>query len=886
MNRATRNLGVMASRAMLGLLLYVGAASGGSLGIDVEEIGSDRQEAERLAIEYALNEVMPRYLENVTYNDEVQAFFGRKLDAIERRKYRPLLKRFRPSVDAAGSGGYLLEGRMLLETRVLEKWASECMRSDACRPETAADCPTERLSSRFSFYIVPIDVTETELTASERETRKQFMNTLSSKLGDAGFDIKRSAQKAQAEFMIRLVDSRFEQQAEIKTMSFTVEILDNGDESFVASADGTASGAILVSDLELTKDLLQRASDRTVAQIRQQAIDWADLEVVYYADAAMNRNAARATLEDRLIALFGVPIKEQDAFVSAIDLRIVDDGPHSVYSVEIPHDQCMPYENVLKTGLRDIAVGTMGLIDLREKVQKAGRKISFYDVADCPEVFCADDPLPWEADIEAMIVAGRLDNPPGINQNVVDTLRHLRDEPGNAGRVAKVGQRVVDTFLDQHRDAVSKEQYPLAGRYLDRAENAMKAAGIDDAARVADARAALARLVAVPALPTPVQAPPASSPPPSIVASGAPLLVFPEIEARLRSFVAVAREKKGLLGVVADRDGIASVTVNGQDLEFDPATASNRDYIDLPGADIWQFSLPTDADGTLTVVVRDRAGQATERRLQVDDGQARIATGAGWKDGQVVLEKGGRWALLIANQAYTKGWSPLETPHADVTALKSVLVGRYGFPESQVIVIKDATTKEMTDALYDIHGKVGDRDSLIIYYAGHGHQDQGFGGKGFWIPVDGLSPAATTQPPQSSWLPNSLVHDITKASRARHVLLISDSCYSGTFRSRGFDPVPYAANLDFFYDIAGRKSRRAITSGDLEPVSDGGGHGKSVFAHHLVEVLRGSDRAVNAEQLFQDVQRSVSSAARQTPQYFRLQASGDAGGDFVFVPRG
>jgi hypothetical protein len=177
-------------------------------------------------------------------------------------------------------------------------------------------------------------------------------------------------------------------------------------------------------------------------------------------------------------------------------------------------------------------------------------------------------------------------------------------------------------------------------------------------------------------------------------------------------------------------------------------------------------------------------------------------------------------------------------------------------------------------------------DSLLIYYAGHGFQDKGFGGKGFWIPVDGISPLATEKSPRTSWLPNSRVHDVLHASRAKHILLISDSCYSGTFKTRSIGaPAGFAANVQFFYTLTGKESRRAITSGDMEPVADGGAEGHSIFAYHLIRQLQQSPGAVNGERLFQQIRGPVEDNSQQHPQYFIIQGAGDEGGDFVFIPR-
>ena len=64
-------------------------------------------------------------------------------------------------------------------------------------------------------------------------------------------------------------------------------------------------------------------------------------------------------------------------------------------------------------------------------------------------------------------------------------------------------------------------------------------------------------------------------------------------------------------------------------------------------------------------------------------------------------------------------------------------------------------------------------DNLLIYYAGHGELDNDEE-RGYWLPID----ADTTK--RSKWINNSYILDNIKATKAKHVLLISDSCFSGS----------------------------------------------------------------------------------------------------------
>lgn len=481
------------------------AAKAASIGVDVEVVAPTRAKAERQAIEDAINEVLPRYLGDVALNEEVQAFFSRKLDAIAGRNYRPLQKSWRPTVDAKGKSGYLLEGRMRLEAAVLKNWADECTKSKACQ----RGCDTIRVAARRSIYVIPVDVSE-DLSPTEMMTRKRFMHALEQELLKSKFEIKRSGQQNQADFLIQLAESRYDQHAEIRTIGFTVEIKDRADGSLIGTADGTAAGAFLVSTDEVNKRLLRVAAEKTTAEVRRVLTVWDDLKFEFYAANVMNREAVRGRLQEEMLKLFEMPVSKRDEFASAIDMRIFDDGDFSVYSINIPNDYCPPPQNVLKEELRRIGVEVMGLVDIRDTVQNAGRKISLYDQGNCPPLFCQPVPDPWEASVEALVRAGKLDSPTGIGNNAVDTLRHaLRQPASNKDAVADAAIRVARIFVDQHRGAIAgteahagrdpepihPEQYLLAGRYLDRAEGALRAGGVEDRSFVDEARAALARRV-------------------------------------------------------------------------------------------------------------------------------------------------------------------------------------------------------------------------------------------------------------------------------------------------------------------------------------------------------------------------------------------------------
>jgi len=242
------------------------------------------------------------------------------------------------------------------------------------------------------------------------------------------------------------------------------------------------------------------------------------------------------------------------------------------------------------------------------------------------------------------------------------------------------------------------------------------------------------------------------------------------------------------------------------------------------------------------------------------------------------LELGRYHALIISNQNY-KQLSALRTPHGDADALASLLRKDYGF---KVTALRDSNRASTLDALDRMVEKLTPNDNLLIFYAGHGHLDPATG-EGYWLPVT-ASPRR-----RSEWISNGDISDTLRATAAKHVLVISDSCFSGTLSrniSAGLNVGSDKRN--YYKKLASRVSRTALSSGGLEPVDDGGNGGHSVFAGALISALqRNNEPLLEAESLYGQIKRPVAlnSSATQKPQYADVRATGHDEGDFLFFKR-
>jgi len=234
------------------------------------------------------------------------------------------------------------------------------------------------------------------------------------------------------------------------------------------------------------------------------------------------------------------------------------------------------------------------------------------------------------------------------------------------------------------------------------------------------------------------------------------------------------------------------------------------------------------------------------------------------------IEFGNYHALVIGTDEY-KHLPKLETAVRDAKAVAQVLEKDYGF---KVRLLVNPDRLGIIDAFDEYRESLGGKDNLLIYYAGHGWLDED-ADRGYWLPADAQSNR------RGRWVSNATITDTLKTLLAKHVMVVADSCYSGTLTR--------SANIglrsgDQYKWMAKKWARVAMVSGGLEPVSDKGG-GHSPFAKAFLDVLRGNDSILDGTELFTKMRRPVMILANQTPEYSDVRNAGHDGGDFLFVKK-
>jgi len=240
------------------------------------------------------------------------------------------------------------------------------------------------------------------------------------------------------------------------------------------------------------------------------------------------------------------------------------------------------------------------------------------------------------------------------------------------------------------------------------------------------------------------------------------------------------------------------------------------------------------------------------------------------------------WLYVIGIGAY-KNVQRLETPVVDAKSVRDLLIEKYQFDRAHLMERYDgaATRENILNDLYELAGKMGQDDSLLIYYAGHGIEDKRLN-QGYWLPVDGKSGNIV------GMISNADIRTALAGIPARHIWLVSDSCFSETLLADR--AVPDLIDDRYYRKKYKLPSRMILTSGGKEPVADRSGcrdcRGHSVFACYFLKSLRGSAQPyLTPNEVFIAVGRNVSINSDQTPVLGTLRQAGDEGGEFVLVAR-
>jgi hypothetical protein len=253
--------------------------------------------------------------------------------------------------------------------------------------------------------------------------------------------------------------------------------------------------------------------------------------------------------------------------------------------------------------------------------------------------------------------------------------------------------------------------------------------------------------------------------------------------------------------------------------------------------------------------------------------------GLGVAEAEQAMEIGDYYALIIGIDDYSGTWDPLRNAVNDAKTLEATLKESYKFDHFQSLYNNEATRINILKEMDWLRANATEHDNVLIYYSGHGQYDEMMN-KGFWVPVDAHSDFT------GEMISNNDIQAYLTGIKSKHTLLISDACFSGDIFRGSVSSVPFEENDRYYRKIHGLTSRKAITSGGIEPVMDGGGNGHSVFAYYLLQQLTSNNkRFFDATELYGGIKIPVTNNSEQRPEFQPIKNTGDEGGQFVFIKK-
>ena len=240
------------------------------------------------------------------------------------------------------------------------------------------------------------------------------------------------------------------------------------------------------------------------------------------------------------------------------------------------------------------------------------------------------------------------------------------------------------------------------------------------------------------------------------------------------------------------------------------------------------------------------------------------------------IPNGKTYLFFIAIDEYRNGITQLSNAVRDAKAVAECLMKNYelGEPDLNLLINGNATQAAIANAFENYLNLVTEDDNLILYFSGHGSYYPKTK-RGYWLTAESKSGD------KSSFYSNSEVIDFIAALKVKHFFGIVDACFSGAFFiDRNASPL-----LSRRYRIP---SRWLLTSGRLEPVSDGSLGDHSPFAKVLLTQLKYQEKPyLWGSELCNNVLDAFTyKKEKQLPRGQPLQDMEHQGGDFAFVRKG
>jgi len=232
-------------------------------------------------------------------------------------------------------------------------------------------------------------------------------------------------------------------------------------------------------------------------------------------------------------------------------------------------------------------------------------------------------------------------------------------------------------------------------------------------------------------------------------------------------------------------------------------------------------------------------------------------------------KRGRQWAVLIGIEKYHRA-PRLRYTLNDVVQLAKTLQQHGGVKKGDILSLTEAATNprfqplrtSLMTELPDFLAKPGPEDELIVYFSGHGFQDDE--GKLYLAPID-----CDPQNAAATGVPVQWVREQIAGCKAKLKLLILDACHAGS--EKGDDDgtgVPAGDLAEPFRDLTGVVTLASSKANEKSQLWDDKEH--SLFTYWLIQAIKGhadagrngGDSQIQFSELYNYVHANVTNTAK------------------------
>ena len=235
------------------------------------------------------------------------------------------------------------------------------------------------------------------------------------------------------------------------------------------------------------------------------------------------------------------------------------------------------------------------------------------------------------------------------------------------------------------------------------------------------------------------------------------------------------------------------------------------------------------------------------------------------------------YALIFATDKYDH-WDDLVNPVNDAHSIATELESRYGF---ETEIVENPTMEEVWEKIrFYNERKFKPQDQLLVFFAGHGQFDDTFG-EGYVVAKNSMA----NDKSKSTYISHNRLRGVVNNIPCEHIFLMMDVCFGGTFDpvlARSRSAMDEATDEELIVRKLSHKTRKYLTSGGKEYVSDGIAGGHSPFASKFIESLK-SNGGTDAILTIAELQASMEKL-KQLPRFGSF-GEDEPLSDFIFIAR-